>query len=253
MVEVIRDRVPVMVPKCKCYEAQYADLGFLGCVVMRPPPLNGASELDPNDDLDKLRGPGPIVQVIGSPLAHCYTPAVRDLIASDATVVIDNKTLNGREAIKSYINGMKVSTSSLTFETFIPEGLWWGWNMLDPGEPFSSAVAANGTNKGLRNVLVLVTDGDNTTTLKPKGNDITGYKPDVPSTDDLTKRLCENIKNQEIEIYTIGFDLERQSTIDILKGCASSPDKAVVVTNTSQLDKAFENIGTDLTNLRLLK
>lgn len=139
--------------------------------------------------------------------------------------------------------------------THIPSGLIWGWNMLTPEEPLTEARDASEiADLGGRKVLVLMTDGSNTTS--PYGADEyrlnaeTSYG-DATYANQLTTTLCDNIKDEGIEIYTVLFDVTDQSVTSLLEDCASAPANSFVAADSDELIDAFSAIGKAVKQLRL--
>lgn len=73
--------------------------------------------------------------------------------------------------------------------------------------------------------------------------------------DELTSEACTNAKAAGLEIFTIGFStpsdpIDKQG-LDLMKACATNPEHYFAAENASQLNAAFEAIGTGLGKLRL--
>jgi hypothetical protein len=60
------------------------------------------------------------------------------------------------------------------------------------------------------------------------------------------------VKAKGIVLYTVRVEVT-SGTSDLLKGCASSPDKFYDVQNVSQLGTAFDAIARSIDNLRISK
>lgn len=141
--------------------------------------------------------------------------------------------------------------------TNIPSGLIWAWNMLTPAAPLTeSAPMADINAKGGKKVLVLMTDGVNSSSPYDDGN----YGPhastsygDGTYTDNLTAELCQKIKAEGVLVYTVLFDVSDPKIESLLEGCASSSDNSFVAADAAALKAAFKNIGVSLTQLRLTK
>lgn len=160
--------------------------------------------------------------------------------------------------------------------TVVPEGLAWGWRVISPGAPFTEGVAYD--DPDTMKVIILLTDGRNDVS----GGGIGHYKSVFTSygyadnghlgaTNGTTAEatlntklttLCEAIKadkdgdttDQDIVMYTIGFDITAGSTIDtIMQGCASEPANYFNTPSSEDLKTAFENIALGLSKLRLSK
>jgi hypothetical protein len=62
------------------------------------------------------------------------------------------------------------------------------------------------------------------------------------------------MKAKDIEVYTIGFDIEDDETaIEIMTDCASSNDHAYLAASDTELQAAFREIGRKVTQLRISK
>ncbi len=192
-----------------------------GCVGSRNDPLNAR--------IDTISTPYP-----GFLNTSC-APALTDLtgVKSDVDAAIDSLSAYG--------------------DTFIPGGLVWGWNLLDPAVPFTnSADFADVTAKGGKKAMVLMTDGANT--LYEWSNGVHwSCVPDCHDTDLLTSKLCENVKASGIILYTVLFDVTDPKIETVLRDCATDPGKSFVAADAAALLVAFKNIGASLTQLRLSK
>jgi len=142
-------------------------------------------------------------------------------------------------------------------KTYLPAGLIWGWRTLNPEQPFTEAKSTINTNA--RNVVLLMTDGSNTTSLNGERPDFDGIyhwghgNVDQASKEAnlLTSELCTSIKNDKIEIITIAFDVVDSATVNLLKNCASSPKHFYNAQGNAGLLSAFQNIGSSLDQIRL--
>ena len=159
-------------------------------------------------------------------------------------------------ALKNDINGLFA-----TDNTYIPSGLIWGQRVLSPGLPFDNVQ----TDGAARQVIVLMTDGKNTTEIDESAGaaakyDAPPYINSVGSSDiadaanKATARLCASIKDADIEIYTIAFQVADPATQLLLKNCASSIDHAVIATSNAQLVAEFKTIANRLeADIRLIR
>ena len=150
-----------------------------------------------------------------------------------------------------------------TSHTYIPSGLIWGQRILSPGEPFDSAIDATGERK--KKVMILMTDGHNTSEIKMDSNAIQ-YKTAPPyvaylephevavNANVVTARLCESIKAEGTEIYTIAFQVDDPATQSLLVNCASDPEKALSADNNEALISQFESISSSIEeDVRLIR
>jgi len=153
-----------------------------------------------------------------------------------------------------------------TDRTYIPMGLIWGRRVLSPKAPFSEADA----DDPKRQIMVLMSDGQNTAYLDdsleaqnyliapPYIDDLSsneqkdGVTP--PGTDSDTATLCESIKDDGIEMFTIAFQVKNPATRDLLMNCASSPDHYYDAGSNDSLVAAFNKISENLEgDIRLIR
>ena len=137
-----------------------------------------------------------------------------------------------------------------TGNTYIPPGLLWGWNMLDSNQPLIEAKTASAmASLGGTKALVLMTDGANTLSADPPYHGGT----DVVKANAKTADLCGNIKADNIVVYTVAFMVTDAVAKDMLAKCATDSSKVFDADNSSELAKAFSEIGQSLTAMRLTK
>jgi Flp pilus assembly protein TadG len=150
---------------------------------------------------------------------------------------------------KSTIDG-KINAMVAEGNTYIPAGLLWGWHALDSAAPLEGGMTKTEMlDKGGRKAIVLMTDGANT--ISPSypfhgGND-------VPNANALTASLCANAKADDIQLFTVAFEVSDVTIKSILETCASEPSMAFDAANPTALADAFDTIGKKLANLYLSK
>ena len=166
---------------------------------------------------------------------------------------------SSKSAIKADIQKMKAEQMA----TYIPSGLAWGWRMISNIAPFTEGVPDS--DDAVRKVIVLMTDGANNRSPKKWNNDSTknhsgdvyghnkGPSPaDTTKANNLTSELCVNIKAKDIMVFTIAFDVDEGSDIELLmQGCAGNGGKYFDADDGAALEDAFKEIGLSLLNLRL--
>lgn len=171
---------------------------------------------------------------------------------------------NQKLTVLSAVNSM-VATGS----TVIPTGLAWGWRVLSPTAPFTQGAAY--TDDTYTKVIVLLTDGVNDVGTSgqqalPNPNlswysgygyveqgrlgatDMAGAHAEL---DARTARLCQNIKDTGIIIYTITFQLADGPIKTLMQNCASEPDNYFDSPDNATLKEHFQTIGKELRNLRI--
>lgn len=141
-------------------------------------------------------------------------------------------------AVKSSINSLNASGW-----TYMPSGLIWGWRTLDAGTPFASASPA-----GVEKVLVLMTDGQNTRAKNGILHDQAGQNAKA---DETTRELCNAIKDEDVTVYTIAYDVSNVPTRQLLQGCASENANYYDARNAADLNQAFSDIANALNQLRI--
>jgi len=174
--------------------------------------------------------------------------------------------------------------------TNIHQGAIWGYHMLSSTAPLTEA---QGYDTSTVNVIILMTDGENTVNgydennmNKSDGYMAYGYpgapvssgvayngriySTDVPTPasdadvteamDDRALLTCTNAKApvatgepDKLVIYTIGLNAPNQKTIDLLDDCATDADHSFFPTDPADLTATFKLIADQLSNLRLSK
>jgi Flp pilus assembly protein TadG len=137
-------------------------------------------------------------------------------------------------ALKNKIDSMQPNGN-----TNVTIGLVWGWQTLLSTGPF--AAPAEDPKYKYKKVLILLTDGDNTQNR---------FSSDQATIDARTKKACENAKAADITIYTV---LVMQGSQSLLQACATDSKKYFYLQSADGLVSAFNQIGTDLSNLRVSK
>ncbi|GAA4123267.1 pilus assembly protein [Aminobacter aganoensis] len=145
----------------------------------------------------------------------------------------------------------------------------WGYYMLSPKwrtaikDANLGAGPANPDAKKVAKVAILMTDGLFNTafagvTGRPQGSQ-------SAKSGSYAESICTNMKNDGIEVFTIGFDLdnkdtsksERNAAKAVLKNCAT-PDSGTLkryfeVSTGKELDEAFQTIARNIEQLSLTK
>lgn len=205
------------------------------------------------------------------PNRGCPTPIIP--LTSDGDSIVD-----GIRAMQHWSGG----------GTNQAEGLAWGWRVLSPTPPFTQG-APYGPD--VRKVIVLMSDGENTNVGSDPvmssdysaynhrglwanyaaGNVLSQvldaivhgilppqYRRNINSSGSYVSYvnarealLCQNIKNEDIEIYTVIFRETDPATENIMRNCASSPQHFFRADNANELDQAFTAIGSGIGQLRL--
>lgn len=173
--------------------------------------------------------------------------------------------------------------------TNIHTGTAWGLRVISPGLPFDEGAEYD---EATSKVMIIMTDGENTaynsgcslngscynsaygfpynsrntTATSTSGGNIErlGYQgaPNatlVTAMNERTSQTCANAKALGITVYTIGLSTDKvnQSTPEVvremLRNCASTPDKAYFPDAPSELKAVFADIANELSALRLAR
>jgi Flp pilus assembly protein TadG len=127
-------------------------------------------------------------------------------------------------------------------------GLVWGWVTLAGGGVFT--VPTMDSNYTYNKVIILLSDGLNT--------EDSWYVAQTPIDNRMYQTgngsgTCANIKAAGITIYTIQVNTGGDPTSTLLQNCASSSDKFFMLTTASGIATVFNQIGTNLTKLRVAR
>lgn len=134
-------------------------------------------------------------------------------------------------ALKTHIDNMVPAGHTNT-----TIGLAWGWNMLTPGAPLSTA-ASPASN--LDKVIVFLTDGDNTRSR---------WGSSQSTMDSRTSLVCSNIKAAGILVYSVRVI---DGNASLIRGCATQTSMYYSVNSASELTSVFASIAQSLSNLRI--
>jgi hypothetical protein len=120
-------------------------------------------------------------------------------------------------------------------------GLAWAWQALSPGPPMNAPVKGPDVQK----IIILLTDGLNTQNR---------WYADQASIDARQKILCSNVKAADITLYTIQVNIGNMDKLStMLQECASKPEYFYHLTTAGEIATVFNQIGTNMSQLRLAK
>lgn len=69
--------------------------------------------------------------------------------------------------------------------------------------------------------------------------------------DDKTSAICKAVKDEDIIVYTIAYEVTDAATKSLLQTCASGNNRYFNARNAKQLNRAFEEIAASLSELRI--
>jgi Flp pilus assembly protein TadG len=120
-------------------------------------------------------------------------------------------------------------------------GIAWGWQALSNSAPLNPGALPEHTQQ----VIILLSDGLNTQNR---------WTSNQSSIDAREKATCDNAKAAGIIIYTVFVDINgAQGSSAALQYCASDSSKYFDLTSAGQIVDAFNQIGTQITQLRVAK
>lgn len=121
-------------------------------------------------------------------------------------------------------------------------GIAWGWMTLTQSDPFNAP--PKDANYQYKDAIVVLSDGLNTQNR---------WYNNASQIDARQKILCDNAKAAGITIYTIQVNTGGDPTSSVLQYCAQNTSSFYLVTSASQTASVFNQIGTQLTKLRVSK
>jgi hypothetical protein len=122
-------------------------------------------------------------------------------------------------------------------------GLVWGWHALTQGAPLSPPALPDQTQR----VIIILSDGFNT--KYRWGGDGLAH---LTAADDRMAKVCANAKADGIVIYAVFLDINgAQGNSTVLQNCATDISKYYDLTSAGDVQKAFTDIGNQITNLRV--
>ena len=132
----------------------------------------------------------------------------------------------------------KVDSMVPTGNTNTTIGMVWAWQSLTENAPLNAPpVISDGIPT--QKVIIFLTDGNNTQDR---------WTSNQSTIDGRMQTACANAKAAGITVYTV---LVMQGNASLLQNCASSPDKFFNLTSADQVVTTFDQIGTQLSKLRL--
>ena len=122
-------------------------------------------------------------------------------------------------------------------------GLQMGWMSLVGGGVFPPPPAM-ATGFTYKQVIILLTDGLNTQDR---------WYTSQTSIDARQQMTCTNAKNAQMIIYTVQVNTGNDPTSNLLRNCATDTGKFFLLTSSNQIVTTFQQIGTELSNLRVAR
>lgn len=148
--------------------------------------------------------------------------------------------------------------------THVAEGVGWGLRVISPGEPFTEGVEYS--DEDITKAMVLLTDGENTFNSETNHNRSTytaysflhqtrvgsaNYWTAISKQNALLSRACDNVKNAGIVSYSFAYNVPSQTQRNLIKNCASDPEKYFDPPSNAALVQNFQQIADELRKLHL--
>jgi Flp pilus assembly protein TadG len=124
-------------------------------------------------------------------------------------------------------------------------GLAWAWQTMTDGDPENAGTLPQYTSQ----IIIILSDGLNTQ------DRWTGDGSDEDSgTDTRMGDVCANAKNAGVTIYAVFVDIGgAQGNSKVLQSCATDTAHYFDLTSASQITTAFNEIATQITQLRVAR
>lgn len=136
------------------------------------------------------------------------------------------------DLVRSRVNAM-----TPTGNTNVTIGLTTGLATLRSDSPFG---AASSNQPGVRKILILLTDGDNT---------MNRWSSNQGDIDARLSSACAQARGGAVQVFTIRVI---QGNASLLRSCASQPSMYYDVNNASQLQQVFRDILDKIDNIRIV-
>lgn len=153
---------------------------------------------------------------------------------------------NNQATLQASIDGLQAAGN-----TYINVGLVWGWRVISPTYPFTEGAAYDDVDWS--KTIVLMTDGDNVPYNRYSAY---GSYPGLSANnlDSKVTTVCNNIKAQDVTLYTITFQSGiSNSTRTLFRNCATKEEFYFDAPSNQDLITVFENIANQLSQLHIVK
>ncbi len=137
-------------------------------------------------------------------------------------------------------------------------GIQWAWYLISPkwADYVPAGSAAAEYTSTARKYAIIMTDGEFNIAYADLGNNETP-RGQARKSMAKAKKLCANMKQKGIEIFTIGFALTQNDARETMRDCASpDTDQMTYYYEASgglELKKVYEDIATRIKQLRLVR
>ncbi len=163
---------------------------------------------------------------------------------------------NDKTALKTAIDNMVAGGS-----TAGQIGMAWGYYMVSPNFGLWSGSSTPGSysQDHLKKIVVFMTDGEfNTAYCRGVlsknyngGNSTINCNATLGDPTPQAQALCTSMKNNNITVYTIGFQLDTATAQTFMANCATDTGKAFDAADSADLEAAFAAIAQNILELRV--
>jgi Flp pilus assembly protein TadG len=153
---------------------------------------------------------------------------------------------NDRDDLLDHIATMQANGNTLG-----NYGMVWGYRILSPEFPFEEG--SNWNSLYWKKAVIMMTDGVNIMhpTYSAYGR-TSDHNIDSNDLNDKFAEVCDNMKDDNILIYTITFTSGvSDSTKNYYRNCASSPNQYYDAPSQQDLINVYESISRELSNLHI--
>ena len=173
---------------------------------------------------------------------------------------------NVKQPVLDTLNAMEASGY-----THVAEGVGWGLRVLSSTAPFTEGVPYS--EDKITKAMVLLTDGENT--LQTSDNSInlssnhngstytaygylkqarlgsSNYNTAIAAQNTLLTQACNNVKAQEIVLYSFAYNVPSATQRNLIKNCATDAEKYFDPPTNAALVQSFQQIADELRRLHL--
>jgi hypothetical protein len=107
---------------------------------------------------------------------------------------------------------------------------------------------AEDSTKTYQHIIILFTDGLNTLNRWNGNGSSTSTQ-----VDSRMSTLCSNIKATNVTIFTVQIDTDGAGESSVLPACATDRSHFFMLTQPSQIASAFQQIGVEISKLRVAR
>jgi len=152
-----------------------------------------------------------------------------------------------QKTLEAEINALSPNKS-----TYIPTGLVWGLRTISSKAPFTDGLTYKKAEKSkTQKIIVLMSDGENQNSANlPNSAWHTGSN--LTEANKWTTKACDNIKKEDIKLFTIAFGKTiSEDTKELLKNCSTDSNNYMAAADNKALSESFQEISEQLSQIYL--